>query len=46
MSDVGFTGGGNESGMLYVDGKQLAKDNDELIDSIVVKLKKDKKIIL
>ena len=41
MSDVGFTGGGNESGMLYVDGKQLAKkDNDELIDSIVSEVEK------
>ena len=41
MSDVGFTGGGNESGMLYVDGKQLAKkDNEELIDSIVSEVEK------
>ena len=41
MSDIGFTGGGNESGMLYVDGKQLAKkDNDELIDSIVSEVEK------
>ena len=41
MSDVGFTGGGNESGMLYVDGKQLAKrNNDELIDSIVNEVEK------
>ena len=49
MSDVGFTGGGNESGMLYVDGKQLAKkDNEELIDSIVSEVEKKikKKIIL
>ena len=41
MSDVGFTGGGNDSGMLYVDGKQLAKrNNDELIDSIVSEVEK------
>ena len=41
MSDVGFTGGGNDSGMLYVDGKQLAKrNNDELIDSIVNEVEK------
>tara|TARA_B100000123_G_C25740934_1_gene433937 strand:- start:527 stop:1615 length:1089 start_codon:yes stop_codon:yes gene_type:complete len=41
MSDIGFTGGGNESGMLYVDGKQLAKkDNEELIDSIVSEVEK------
>ena len=41
MSDIGFTGGGNKSGMLYVDGKQLAKkDNDELIDSIVSEVEK------
>ena len=33
MSDVGFTGGGNESGMLYLDGKKLSKkDNEYLID--------------
>ena len=49
MSDIGFTGGGNKSGMLYVDGKQLAKkDNEELIDSIVSEVEKKikKKIIL
>ena len=41
MSDVGFTGGGNDSGMLYVDGKQLAKrNNEELIDSIVNEVEK------
>ena len=41
MSDIGFTGGGNKSGMLYVDGKQLAKkDNEELIDSIVSEVEK------
>ena len=44
MSDVGFTGGGNDSGMLYVDGKQLAKrNNDELIDSIVSEVEKKNK---
>ena len=41
MSDIGFTGGGNNSGMLYVDGKQLAKKNNgELIESIVNEVEK------
>ena len=43
MSDIGFTGGGNNSGMLYVDGKQLAKKNNgELIESIVNEVEKNK----
>ena len=46
-SEVGFTGGGKDSGMLYVDGKQLLKcNNDEIIDSIVQEVErkvKDKK---
>ena len=41
MSDIGFTGGGNNSGMLYVDGQQLAKkSNGELIESIVNEVEK------
>ena len=46
-SEVGFTGGGKDSGMLYVDGKQLLKcNNDEIIDSIIQEVErkvKDKK---
>ena len=36
MSDIGYTGGGKDSGMLYVDGKRLLKcDNEEIIDSVI-----------
>ena len=35
-TDVGFTGGGKDSGMIYISGKQLSKlDNKDLIDEIV-----------
>jgi len=41
MSDVGYTGGGKDSGMLYVDGKQLLKcDNEEIIDSVIEEVEK------
>ena len=36
MTDVGFTGGGNGSGMVYLAGKQSHKlGNDAMIDHIV-----------
>ena len=36
MTDFGFTGGGNGSGMVYVAGKQVRKlGNDAMIDEIV-----------
>ena len=36
MTDVGFTGGGAGSGMVYLAGKQSHKlSNDEMIDHIV-----------
>ena len=36
MTDVGFTGGGAGSGMVYLAGKQSHKmDNDKMIDHIV-----------
>lgn len=36
FTDLGFTGGGKGSGMVYVNGKTLAKvDNDEMIEKIV-----------
>jgi (E)-4-hydroxy-3-methylbut-2-enyl-diphosphate synthase len=35
-TDVGFTGGGKGSGMIYVNGKTIAKsENSEMIDKIV-----------
>ena len=36
MTDVGFTGGGAGSGMVYLAGKQAHKmSNEEMIDHIV-----------
>jgi (E)-4-hydroxy-3-methylbut-2-enyl-diphosphate synthase len=36
MTDVGFTGGGKDSGMIYLDGRQAQKlANDGMIDYIV-----------
>ena len=36
MTDVGFTGGGAGSGMVYLAGKQDHKmDNDRMVDHIV-----------
>ena len=36
MTDVGFTGGGAGSGMVYLAGKQSHKmDNDQMVDHIV-----------
>ena len=35
-TDVGFTGGGNNNGMIYLNGKQLSKiDNKDMIEKIV-----------
>ena len=35
MTDVGFTGGGNGAGMVYLAGKQSHKmTNDQMIDHI------------
>ena len=39
MTDVGFTGGGNGAGMVYLAGKQSHKlDNKEMIDHIVTQV--------
>lgn len=36
LSDIGFTGGGAGSGMVYVDGKQLGKlPHDKIVDHLV-----------
>ena len=36
MTDIGFTGGGNGSGMVYLAGKQVHKlGNDRMVDEIV-----------
>ena len=35
-TDVGFTGGGKDSGMIYISGKQLSKlDNKDMVEKIV-----------
>jgi (E)-4-hydroxy-3-methylbut-2-enyl-diphosphate synthase len=41
MTDVGFTGGGAGSGMVYLAGKQSHKlSNDEMIEHIVMQVEK------
>jgi len=41
MTDVGFTGGGAGSGMVYLAGKQSHKlSNDQMIDHIVEQVEK------
>ncbi len=41
MTDVGFTGGGAGSGMVYLAGKQSHKlDNDAMVDHIVAQVEK------
>jgi (E)-4-hydroxy-3-methylbut-2-enyl-diphosphate synthase len=36
MTDIGFTGGGKDSGMVYLDGKKVNKlINSEMVDKIV-----------
>jgi (E)-4-hydroxy-3-methylbut-2-enyl-diphosphate synthase len=41
MTDVGFTGGGAGSGMVYLAGKQSHKlSNDRMIDHIVAQVEK------
>jgi len=41
MTDVGFTGGGNGSGMVYLAGKQSHKlGNDAMIEHIVEQVEK------
>ncbi|GIT91780.1 4-hydroxy-3-methylbut-2-en-1-yl diphosphate synthase (flavodoxin) [Jannaschia pagri] len=41
MTDVGFTGGGNGSGMIYLAGKQSHKmSNDQMVDHIVEQVEK------
>ena len=41
MTDVGFTGGGNGAGMVYLAGKQSHKQsNDDMIDHIVAQVEK------
>tara|TARA_B110000003_G_scaffold110080_1_gene112719 strand:- start:403 stop:1527 length:1125 start_codon:yes stop_codon:yes gene_type:complete len=35
-TDIGFTGGGKDSGMIYISGKQLSKlDNKDMVEKIV-----------
>lgn len=46
-TDVGFTGGGKGSGMIYISGKQLSKlNNNEMIDEIVKHVEKKSQIII
>jgi len=41
MTDVGFTGGGAGSGMVYLAGKQSHKlNNDQMIEHIVEQVEK------
>ena len=41
MTDVGFTGGGAGSGMVYLAGKQSHKmSNDQMVDHIVEQVEK------
>ncbi|SEF90097.1 4-hydroxy-3-methylbut-2-en-1-yl diphosphate synthase [Thalassococcus halodurans] len=41
MTDVGFTGGGNGAGMVYMAGKQSHKmSNDQMVDHIVEQVEK------
>ncbi len=41
MTDVGFTGGGKGSGMVYLAGKQSHRmDNDQMVDHIVEQVEK------
>ncbi len=41
MTDVGFTGGGNGAGMVYLAGKQSHKlSNDQMVDHIVAQVEK------
>ena len=41
MTDVGFTGGGNGAGMVYLAGKQSHKmSNDQMVDHIVEQVEK------
>ena len=41
FTDVGFTGGGKGSGMIYLNGKTIAKaENEEMIDRIVEMVEK------
>jgi len=36
MTDIGFTGGGKDSGMIYLDGKKINKlINSEMVDKII-----------
>lgn len=40
-TDVGFTGGGNNNGMIYLNGKQLSKtNNDQMIEKIIEHVEK------
>ncbi len=46
MTDVGFTGGGSGSGMVYLAGKQSHKlSNDQMIDHIVEQVEKRAAVI-
>ena len=46
MTDVGFTGGGAGSGMVYLAGKQSHKlGNDQMIDHIVEQVEKRAEIL-
>ena len=46
-TDVGFTGGGKDSGMIYISGKQLSKlNNKEMVDEIVEHVEQKAQLIL
>ena len=46
-TDIGFTGGGKDSGMIYISGKQLSKlDNISMVDEIVDHVEKKAQLII
>lgn len=46
-TDVGFTGGGKDSGMIYISGKQLSKlDNKDMVEKIVEHVEEKARSIL
>ena len=45
-TDIGFTGGGNNNGMIYLNGKQLSKiNNDQMVEEIIDYVEKKAKQI-
>ena len=46
-TDVGFTGGGKDSGMIYISGKQLSKlDNKDMVEKIVEHVEEKARLIV